>query len=662
MEENMKKVWMAAAALLLAATVFLGCNRGNSSAAGGESVYRKLYANEVGTLNYLVSTEGNDMEVFGNLVDTLIEYDKYGVVKPALAESWTHNEDYTLWTFKIRPNVKWVDKTGKEVAEVTAADWVVPVQYINEAVNNSALDYMFAGIVKNAEEYLTQSAEKLAAANAVESGDYKTVNDYYAAQGIDPASLNLTPADIGVKALDKYTLQYTMDSPCTFFLSMLSYNAFFPAYGPWLEQYGTGFGRDADSMLYNGAYLLSSFKPQQERVLVKNPAYWDAANVFIERVEFTYNAEAVKIAPTMFTRGELDYALIPSDLLSQWLTNASTKDLVRNTPPDRMWSYFYMFNFEPRFEAMYEPENWLLAVNSENFRQSLFWAMDRVRALTVMDPEDPEVLLNNTITPAEFTDAGGRDYVQYPSLAPITARDSFDAAKALDYKQKAVAEIRAAGGTFPVKVLMPYNPGWANADKESQLLEQQMETLLGTDYIDIIVEQGPDTNFLSVVRRSGKYAFMKCRWGADYADPMTFYEPFNRSDNTYNFMFQDPNYAVAGKPASNKSPAFITVVDQYNSLIDKARSITTDREARYAAFADAEALIINHAVVVPYSIETKGYVVDRLDPFEKQYAPYGVPIYRMKGLKLLDKPMSNTEFQTAIERWKQERAAALDQS
>jgi oligopeptide transport system substrate-binding protein len=104
------------------------------------------------------------------------------------------------------------------------------------------------------------------------------------------------------------------------------------------------------------------------------------------------------------------------------------------------------------------------------------------------------------------------------------------------------------------------------------------------------------------------------------------------------------------------------VVSQYYTLVDRAKAINTDEATRYTAFAEAEAFLINHAIVIPFSIDTYGYVASRLNPFEAQYTPYGVPQYRYKGLKLLDKPMSNTEYHAVYEAWKRERAAALQTS
>ncbi|MDR3166745.1 MAG: peptide ABC transporter substrate-binding protein [Treponema sp.] len=653
----MRKSMIGAIILVIAGTVFAGGSR--EQVKSNEVVYRRVYSGEVYTLNYLTSSNAQDFKAFANLVDALIEYDKYGVVKPSLAQSWEHNADYTVWTFKIRPGVKWVDHTGKEVADVTAADWVTTARYVNEAAHASSIQYMYDGFIKNAGPYFRESGVRFAAEKSVESGEHKTLQDYYAANNIDPASLRLKPEDIGVRAVDTYTLEYTMESPCIFFLSLLSYGSFLPVYGSFLERAGENFGQGADTLLYNGPYILSSFKPQQERIEIRNPLYWDKDKVFIDRLESLYNAEANKLTPTMFIRNEVDYVEIGPDLVNQWLTGETTKNLIRNSPPDKSYSYFYMFNFEPRFDAEYEPDNWLIAVNNENFRQSLFYALDRLKALAVLDPDAPESLLNNTVTPATFAVGAGKDFTQYPAIKPITDRDSFIPAEALAYKAKALPELRAAGAKFPIKILMPYNPIITGWDKECLVVEQQLETLLGTDYIDIIVETGPSTGFLASVRRTGKYAFMKCNNGADYADPQTWLTSFREIDNTYNFMSHDPVKMVDGKPSVNKTPATLQTVNRYYTLANAARAITTDEEKRYTAFAEAEAFLINHAIIIPFSIDTYGYVASKINPFEVQYAPYGLPPYRFKGVKLLDRAMSNTEYKAAFEQWKREREAAI---
>ena len=639
----------------LAAAMALGLTAcgggGGGSADDDRSVFRRLYGSEVETLNYLYTSNTNDYEMCANMVDCLVEYDQYGVMQPALAESWEHNDDYTEWTFHIRPGVKWVDAEGNEVADVTANDWVSSARWVNDAANNSSNQYMYNGIVKNAEAYFNYTAYLLESENGTRTTDDE-------GDPIEPVA-EVSFDDVGVKAVDDQTLVYTMETPCTYFPTVLSYTTYMPVYGPFLEEMGDSFGVDNYSVLYNGAYIMTSFEPQNQRILTKNETYWDKDNVFIDEIQYLYNTSATQLGPESFIRGEVDWAQIDASILSAWLEDPERQDMVSPSRANVSFSYFFCFNFEPRFDDSLEPDNWLLAVNNENFRQSIRYGLDRINALTVVEPEDPESLLNRTITPATFTSAAGLDYTQYPALQEISSSDGFNEELALQYKEAAVEELTAAGATFPIQMYMRYNPDTANWDRECQVIEQQLEGLLGTDYIDIVVEAGPSTNFLSTVRRAGDYGFMKCNWGADYADPQTWTDPFKELDNSYNFMGTDAGTVIGQEPCTNKSAETQALADQYYDLVEAAKAITTDTEARYAAFAAAEPILIDPASVIPFSISNDGYIATRLNIFEAQYAPYGMALQSYKFQKLRDEPMSMDEYNELYAQWEIDREAAL---
>ncbi len=619
---------------------------GGSTTAEGAAVYRELYSNEVTTLNYLTTSLTNEYKIGANVVDCLVEYDSYGNIIPSLAESWESNEDMTQWTFHIRQGVKWVDKDGNEVADVTANDWVSTAHYVNDAHNSADNQYMYStgAVVHNAQAYYDYTAYLLTLETlGLATGENAVDDTVEPIEVVDPVEAD----SIGVQAVDDYTLVYTLDQPCPFFLSVLSYTSYMPVYGPFLEECGDQFGLDNENLLYNGAFILSSYLPQQERILTKNQSYWDKDNVFIDEIRQIYNAEAINVSVSMYQADESDYAAVPSDLLDAMLADESTASLVHGSRPDVSFSYFYSFNFDPHFDEQYEPENWKIAVNNENFRKAVMAALDRVKALTVSEPYNPSDLLNNTITPANFAVGDGKDYTQYDALVSYTEGDSFDAAKAVEYRDAAKAELTAAGATFPIKVLMPYNPSTANWDKECQVVEQQIEGVLGTDFIDIIVQAGPETGFLSAVRRSGDYALMKCNWGADYADPQTWTEPFVDT-NTYGYwnLSEDPNTQA--------------LFAEYMAKVEEAKSIYNDDAARYTAFAEAEALLIEHAIAIPFSVSSgDGYIICDLNPLEGEYAPYGVALQRYKYQKLYDTSMSMEEFETAYAAWKESRAQAI---
>jgi len=613
-------------------------------------VFRKLYSSEYTTLNYLKTVNTLDLKAVANIIDGLVEYDNYGVVLPALAESWSSNEDNTVWTFKIRQGVKWVDKNGIEAAEVTAQDWVDTARYINDARNKCPLQRTYEGYIKNASVYYAQTAEAIRAEEAVAAGKAASADDYYRINNIDPSQF-ITFDDVGVKALDKYTLEYTMETPSPFFISMLSYASYLPVYGPFLEKQGDNFGAGNRNLLFNGAYILTDCESDVRHVFMANRSYWDRGKVYIPEYDEIYNSDEITLAPELFRDGEVSEAAIGADILDKWFTDSHTKNLVRGNMPVISYSYFYAFNFEPRFDAQYEPDNWKIAVNNENFRQALMYGLDRVSALAVTDQYNPELLVNNTITPAMFTAGAGKDFTQYDALKAFSDSNSFDKDKALAYRDHAKNELSAAGATFPIKILMPYNPSIPGWETESKEVKQQLETLLGFDFIDIIPEAGPATGFLDSVRRTGGYAFMKCNWGADYADPQTWTEPFTVG-NSYNFMYTDEKKVLNDMPAINKSAETQAAVTEYYGLVNAAKAQTADIAQRYGAFANAEAYLLRHALAVPFSVDSMGYTASLADPFSYMFAPYGLSPYRYKGVKLLKKPMSDSEFKKNYADWK----------
>ncbi|MBR3308216.1 MAG: peptide ABC transporter substrate-binding protein [Lachnospiraceae bacterium] len=633
---------------ILTAVTLCGCSRKlpeiKDTAAGESesSIYRIMYYNEITTLNYLQTGTQVDYALCANLVDCLVDYDSYGNIIPGLAESWTSNVYMTEWTFKIRPGVMWVDCDGKEVAEVTADDWVTTAHYVNDAANDSASQYMYAtgALVKNAQKYYDYTDYLIKSDGGTRTTDEEG-NPIEAAERV-------SPGEIGVVATDRYTLKYTLEQPCPFFLSVLSYSSYMPVNGDFLNSVGDMFGRSKENILYNGAYRLSEYIPQERRTLKKNESYWDKDKVYLTEIDARYRSDVLESGPEHFLNGDVDKAFISSEVMKEWMEDPEKADQVHSMRPDIAYSYFYCFNYDPEFDAVYEPENWRKAVMNENFRKALALSLNMRELAAVNEPYNTELLLQKTITPATFVSSGGRDYTDFDAFEDMSMQGGQDVEKARAFRDAAKAELSAEGVTFPVKVLMPYNPTTVNWDTECAMAGKMLEDILGKDFVEVQVVRGPDSGFLAAVRRSGKYAFMLCNWGADYADPETYTEPFSEG-NTY--MFWD----------TVSDPAIKEIFEEYVSILAMART-TYDTEERYELFSQAEALLIEHAIIVPYRVSNgEGYVADRLSQFEGEFAPYGLARERYKGKMLHEKSMSIEEFNEAYEKWELERAASMSE-
>ncbi|MFI3237278.1 MAG: peptide ABC transporter substrate-binding protein [Lachnospiraceae bacterium] len=599
-----------------------------------ESVYRTLYSSEISTMNYLTTGTISNQAVAANTVDTLIEYDNTGTMEPSLAESWVYDADANTYTFTLRADQKWLNSDGEVVADVTAQDFVDAMAYVLDPENSSSTEWLLEGVILNAEEY------------------YQALSD----------GEEMDFAEVGVKAIDDLTLEYTLAKEVPYFLSMLGYVCFMPAYGPLLEETGDTFATSAETMYYCGAYYVSSWVAQVEQVYTKNPYNWDVDNVYIDTLQQTYNAEASTIGPEMVKRGEIDYTSISSDLVDSWMSDSETADMISVTRDDPSYSYYYCFNFniyklddsyarigdELAIDEKYEPYNWEIAVNNENFRQAVMSAVNRLATVYVNtgDYADPTDYIMNTVTPTNnIVRDGGDAFSTLEPFTDIVAEDFFNVDEALVYKEAAMEELTQAGATFPIIMMVSYNPSVTNWEQECIVLEQQIEAVLGTDFIDVQVEAGPSENFLSTVRRSSNYMFMKCGWGGDYADPETWTDPF------YQQLQDDGSYS-AGMKYAYLAYAITDGLDsgdevlEYFTLVETAKDIVgADQEAeRFLAFAEAEAYLIDHAFVIPYGMSEKSYVVSKLDVFEGQFAASGVAGLRYKDMTIQDDYVSMDDY------------------
>ena len=587
------------------------------SALAEDTTYTALYASEVSTLNYLIASKQWEQTVGANIVDTLVEYDNTGKIIPGLAESWKNSDDGLVWTFYLRQGQKWYDYTGAEVAEVTAHDFVSALKYILTPEYESAIEY------------------------AVEGAYILNADKYYAGEITDFS-------EVGVKALDDYTLEYTLSAPLPYFLSSLTYGSFLPAYGPLLEELGADFGTSNDKLYYSGAYIMTEFVPQERHFYVKNANNWDADNIFIEAIERIYNASASTSAPAMALKGDVDTASLDVNIIDDWKANHG--DIVTRSRVTPDYSYFYAFNFNPQYDEAWNPGDWLIAVNNANFRHSIMSAFNRTYAMRAMEPEDPDSITQRTITPATFSYVDGTDFATLPAFDGIE-ENFFNADMALAYKAAAIEELTEAGVTFPIQMVVSYRSDMTDWENESVLLKQQIEEVLGTDYVVCVLNPRPSDNFLSSTRTGGQYSFMRCNWGADYADPQTWTDPFaiKRDSetneiigNTYNKMdlMLNSNFT--------ETKEFLTA---YYAAVDAAKAEVVDMTARYNKFAEAEAMLINNAMVVPYYISPADYQVTKLNIFEGEYAPFGISILRFKYQHLNDDFITAEEYEANFAEW-----------
>ena len=233
--------------------------------------YTTTYSNDLVTWDVLSTSRASEGE-YGCLTWMgLYDYNCYSELVPALAESYEYvvNEDGTAtYTFHLRKGVKWVDSQGRELGEVSADDWVAAMQHALDTMGG--LEYLVQGVIVGVNGYIDGS-----------------ITDF---------------AEVGVKAVDDYTLVYTLESDCSYFMTMLGYSIFAPLNREFYVANGGKFGADfdasatdylygssADHIAYCGPYLVTNVTAESTMVFSKNEAYYDAANMTINTVKFLYN-------------------------------------------------------------------------------------------------------------------------------------------------------------------------------------------------------------------------------------------------------------------------------------------------------------------------------------------------------------------------------------
>ena len=245
------------------------------------------YAGDPVTWDGLATSRAADTDAIINTYDGLMEYDVEGTLQPALAESYEVSDDGLTYTFHLRKDVKWTDSQGREVDTVKADDFVAGMQHMCDA--QGGLEYLVQGVIKNASQYI--------------SGE---VTDF---------------DEVGVKAVDDYTVEYTLEEPCSYFMTMLGYTIFMPMSRSYYQSQGGKFGaeydssaadyqygKDSNSIAYCGPYLVTNATAKNTIVFKLSDSYWNKDNVNIKTLTWLFNDQSdVTKMYTDAKAGTVDY-------------------------------------------------------------------------------------------------------------------------------------------------------------------------------------------------------------------------------------------------------------------------------------------------------------------------------------------------------------------
>ena len=633
----MKKTVSKLLALALTAVLVLtGCGGTNSGSgneggdASGEAsaneitdpVLGILASRELETFNWLYSQRAEDFENLTNLVDGLLEADHEGKLAPAIAEEWGTEDGGLTWTFNIREGVKWVNMNGEEMADCNAQDFATGLEWVlNFHKNDSNNTSMPLEMIKGAKEYYeytkTLSAEEAKALTAGEGSKFREM--------------------VGFETPDDYTVVYHCITQKPYFDSLGAYVCLYPAPQALIDELGVdGFkAMNNENMWYNGCYTMTSYLQGNEKIFTKNPLYWDTECKLFNTVTFKM-IESSDVGYQLYESGEID-AIAPSEANLTTIAkdpNHKFYDYLVPATPSK-FSYQFHFNYNKKLEDGSTDENWNKAIANEAFRKAWYYGLDLTNYWKRTNAIDPMACENNFYTMKGLCyTSDGTDYVELVRQElglPAENGETpirLDAEKFEQYKQQAIEELTAIGVTFPVEADHWIMGGSQTGLDSATVLAQCFSDSLGDDFVTLkintYIKSGTQEVYVPHL-----HSFALNGWGADYGDPQNYLgQEVYGNDNAYysaNYSFIND---VTEETEWNKD--LLAAYKEYSEMVAAADAITDDLDARYAAYAKAEAYMLDHVLVMPMNYSV-GWSLTKIDNDSKIMAMFGSVNDKMKN-------------------------------
>ena len=624
------------AASLLAACGEKSNNTGNGAAASGAAAPNSTGATplkefisfesgnrELESWNMLYTQKAEDANVVTNLWDGLLSFDRYGKVVPAIASSWEHNEDATVWTFHLRDDVDWVDCNGEVKAHLTSKDFLVGFEWVMNAIKNEANNTSMPNdTIVGAYEYYALTKE---------AGD----------AAADMTYEDMLAAGVGIEAPDDYTLVFTCPSACPYFDTVAAYNSFYPVAPALIEELGVDGFRSCDNttMWYNGPYVVEEYIQGNTKSYIPNPNYYDAANV--SRFE--------RFTVTMISDGSISLQLYQNRELDEVDLGESNITTIQSDPSNeynqqlcekraKKFSYCFIFNYDKKNTDGTPDENWNKAIANKAFRQCFSKGMVLNKFFARYNPINPLKCENDFFTMKGLCyTSDGTDYTNLVAREMGLDGEAYDGktmkrlrannGDITELKKQAMEELSAIGVTFPVHCSYYILAGSTSALDSATVLKQCFTDSFGDDFIVLDVNTFVSSTMKEVVAPKLQ-SFVHMGWGADFGDPINFLTQIIVHDDNAYYSCNMTNIAgiVNNGPASYQKD-LVAAYEKFTDLVNEGRAIVDDTDARYAAFAKAEAYFLDENLIFP-TVYDITWCLPHVNEYSKINAMYGPCNYK----------------------------------
>ena len=602
---------------------------------------------ELESWNILYTQKAEDANVITNLWDGLLSFDCYGKVVPAIASSWEHNDDSTVWTFHLRDDVDWVDANGEVKDHLTSKDFLVGFEWVMNSYKNEANNTSMPNdTVVGAADYYEQTK---AAGDAAADMTYE----------------DMLAAGVGIEAPDDYTLVFTCKDPCPYFDTVAAYNSFYPVAPALLDELGIeGFrGCDNTTMWYNGPYVVEEYIQGNTKSYIPNPSYYDAANVSrFERMTITMISDGT-ISLQLYENRELDEVDLGESSIATIQADPSNEynqQMCEKRP--KKFSYCFIFNYDKRKTDGTADENWNKAIANKAFRQCFSKGLELSKFYSRYNPINPLKCENDFFTMSGLCyTTDGTDYTSLVAKELGLDGEKYDGktmkrlrannGDITDLKKQAMDELSAIGVTFPVHCSYYILAGSTTALDSATVLKQCFTDSFGDDFIVLDIETFVSSTMKEVVAPKLQ-SFVHMGWGADFGDPINFLtQIIVHDDNAYYSCNMTNIEGIAENGAADYQKDLVAAYEQFTDLVNEGRVIVNDTDARYAAFAKAEAYFLEENLIFP-TVYDVTWCLTHANEYSKINAMYGPCNYKAVNWETSEEAYTTEQYE--------EFAAAFD--
>ncbi|SDC78850.1 oligopeptide transport system substrate-binding protein [Terribacillus halophilus] len=525
-----KTNWLLLALVLVLSSFLAACSGGSSGSGGsggdggsgdsaegsanGEQVFNLLIGDEIPSMDSSLAKDQYGIQWTSEIQEGLYRLAEDGSLAEGIATGDPEvSEDGMTWTFTLRDNAEW--ENGDPV---TAHDFVYAWQRaINPDTGSEYGPYMMGDVIKNA--------------TAINQGE-------------------MDVEELGVKAVDDYTLEVTLDHPIPYFESLTTFPTFMPLNQKFVEEQGENYALEADNLLSNGPFKMTEWKHGSTMKFEKNDTYWDAENVQLEEINLQVSKD-IATGVNLYDTGEVDRAPLTAEFVDSRIN-------------------------DPGYVAIPDMASWYLKLNQNRVGEETPLANINARK-AVAQAIDKEGLVNVVLNDGSIVSNGlmPTDFVKGPDGTDFREQNgdllTYDLEAAKESWTKAKEELGQDEITLEILT--------GDTDSSTQIVDyikEQLETNL--EGLTIKTMQVPFQQRLDL-DTAGDFDIQVSGWGPDYMDPNSFMNLFVTDGENNRMAF------------SNK---------EYDSLVEQAGGENaTNPEARWQNFLDAEKILLEEAAIAP---------------------------------------------------------------